>query len=324
VRRLLHEAAAELRERKIAHESSIELGVMVETPAAALFLRQLGREADFFSIGSNDLLQYFLAVDRGNAKLANLYNPLHPAFLNLLQQAAEQARAAKRWLGMCGEMAGNSNFLPLLVGLGLDELSLAAGLIPKVKTRLRQLNANACRSLLRKAVQCASASEVAELLHRFNGQGMDAPVIASELIALDSTSRTQAEAIKELCDLLELSGRVQDSHALEEVVWQREEIYATDLGFGFAIPHGKSPQVRASSVAFLRPRRPIKWGSAANPPVQAVLLIAIPADGREQEHLKLIARLSRRLMHEDFRAELLAAADGSTVLQALQQCLQET
>jgi fructose-specific PTS system IIA-like component len=317
VRRLLQEAAAELRAGKIAHRPDIELGVMVETPAAALFLGQLGREADFFSIGSNDLLQFFLAIDRGNARLGSMYDPLHPAFLSLLAQAAVQARAAKRWLGMCGEMAGDPDFLPLLVGLGLDEISLAAGLIPQVKDRLRQLEAAACRSLLQEAVQCSSAAEVADLLSRFNNNGLDAPVIAGELIRLDAASRTKDEAIKELCDLLELSGRVRDSHGLEEVIWQREEVYTTDLGFAFAIPHGKSPCVRAASIAFLRPRRQIPWGGAADLPVQAVLLIAVPADDREQEHLKLIARLSRRLMHEDFRKTLLQAKGVETVLAAV-------
>jgi phosphoenolpyruvate-protein phosphotransferase len=321
VRRLLHEAATELRARKIAHRPDIELGVMVETPAAALFIRQLGREADFFSIGSNDLLQFFLAVDRGNPRLGKLYDPLHPAFLNLLAQAVAQARAAKRWLGICGEMAGNPEFLPLLVGLGFDELSLAAGMIPQLKARLRQLDAAACRSLLQDAMECSDAAEVAERLRLFNGMGLDVPVSAEELICLDSESRTRSEAIKELCDLLELSGRLQDNHALEEVIWQREEVYATDLGFGFAIPHGKSPSVRAASVAFLRPRRPIRWGGSGNPPVRAVLLIAIPAGNSEQEHLKLIARLSRRLVHEDFRKTLLQATDPDSVLAILRDCI---
>ena len=101
-------------------------------------------------------------------------------------------------------------------------------------------------------------------------------------------------------------------------------MYATDLGFGFAIPHGKSPRVRGASVAFLRPRRPIPWGGSGNPPVRAVLLIAIPAGGEEQEHLKIIARLSRRLMHEDFRTTLLTAQDIGSILLILQKCLQGT
>ncbi len=324
VRRLLAEAAAELNARKIPHRETVELGIMVETPAAALFLDRLAAEADFFSIGSNDLLQYFLAADRGNAGVADIYDPRHPAFLRLLAQAAAQAKAARRWLGLCGEMAGDPDLLPLLVGLGLDELSLAAGRIPAVKARLRQLDTASCRELLGQALLSSGSAEVGELLLGFNGRGATAAVTAADLVSLDADCRTPSEAIKELCDRLELAGRVADSGALEAAVWQRERSYPTDLGFGFAIPHGKCPEVRAGSVAFLRPRRPIAWRGGNTPPVRAVLLIAVPAAGREPEHLKLIARLSRQLMHEDFRGELLAAADKETVLKVLLRCLQST
>jgi multiphosphoryl transfer protein len=324
VRRLLAEASAELKARRIQQREDIELGIMVETPAAAMFLDRLAAEADFFSIGSNDLLQYFLAADRGNAGVADIYDPRHPAFLRLLAGAAAQARAARRWLGLCGEMAGDADLLPLLVGLGLDELSLAASRIPAVKARLRQLDTAACRELLRQALLCSGSAEVGELLLDFNGRGPAAAVTAADLVALDADCRTPSEAIKELCDRLELAGRVADGGALEAAVWQRERAYPTDLGLGFAIPHGKSAQVRNCSVAFLRPRRPIAWRGGDALPVRAVLLIAVPAAGREQEHLKLIARLSRQLMHEDFRGELLAAADKETVLKVLLRCLQET
>lgn len=322
VRRLLAAAAAELRERKISHARSVEVGIMVETPAAALFLDRLAREADFFSIGSNDLLQYFLAADRGNARLADLYEPLHPAFLRLLFQVAGQARKAKRWLGLCGEMAGDAALLPLLLGLGLDELSMASGRIPGVKTRLRQLRSDDCRRLLQEAMCCASSSEVSEMLKDFNNRSLDVGAIAAELIRLDSTSRSADEAIRELCDLLELGGRVEDASALEEAVWKRELTYATDLGFGFAIPHGKAATVKTGSIAFLRPRRPFPWLGKSAPPVRGVLLIAVPAAAHGEEHLQLIARLSRRLMHEDFRAELLSARDTDTALAVLRQCLQ--
>lgn len=323
VRRLLNAAAAELRQRKISHARSVEVGIMIETPAAALFLDRLGREADFFSIGSNDLLQYFLAADRGNASLADLYDPLHPAFLRLLSQVARQAGKAKRWLGLCGEMAGDPVLLPLLLGLGFNELSMVPGRIPSVKTRLRQLRSDDCRRLLQQAMGCAGSREVRELLRNFNNRSLDTTgVIAAELIRLDSQSRTPDEAIKELCDLLELGGRVEDAAALEEVVWQREQTYATDLGFGFAIPHGKAATVNAGSVAFLRPRRPFQWLGKKGAPVRGVLLIAVPAAANGDMHLKLIARLSRRLMHEDFRAELLSARDSDGALDVLRQCLQ--
>ncbi|TFG78586.1 MAG: phosphoenolpyruvate--protein phosphotransferase [Chrysiogenales bacterium] len=321
VRRLLTEAADELRLRKIPHAPRLELGIMVETPAAALSLDHLGKEADFFSIGSNDLLQYFLAVDRGNARLNALYDPLHPAFLRLLFQVAGQARKAKRWLGICGEMAANPEYLPLIIGLGFDELSMAAPAIPLIKERIAKLDGEACRALLRRVMHCTEAAEVAALLKEFNGRGRAAGVIGAGLVRLGSASRTAAEAIKELCDLMELDGRVDNASALEEAVWKREETFATDLGLGFALPHGKAATVRTSSVAFLRPRQPMRWGGKSSAPVRAVLLIAIPATTKGEEHLKLIARLSRRLMHEDFRETLLAAKDAKTVLAAIRTCL---
>jgi fructose-specific PTS system IIA-like component len=333
VRRLLAGAAAELRAGKIPHAAGLEVGIMVETPAAALSLESLAREADFFSIGSNDLLQYFLAVDRNHPKLEGLYDPLHPAFLRLLEGAAAQARRARRWLGICGEMAGNPDFLPLLVGAGFAELSMAPQRIAAIKERLGELDGGECRGLLQRAGRCADAGEVRRLLAEFNDRSRTAPiirtsradliglppggdteVIAAEWVSLDSPGRTSSEAIKELCGLLELAGRVSDASALEETVWKREETFATNLGFGFALPHGKSSQVRASSIAFLRPRRPMRWGKAADSAVRAVLLIAIPDNGREQDHLRLIAGLSRRLMNDDFRETLLTAKDRETVL----------
>ena len=291
----------------------LKSGIMVETPAAALALDRLASEADFFSVGSNDLLQYFLAVDRGNTRLAGLYDPLHPAFLRLLSQAAGQARKAKRWLGICGEMAGRSDCLPLLVGLGFDELSMASPLIPAVKARLAQLDSNECRALLRRALRCSETAEVAALLREFNSQGTPMEPIDTECVRLDSPSRTPAEAIKELCDLLELNGRLSDSTALEESVWKREKTYSTNLGFGIALPHGKSATVKSASIAFLRPRRPIRWGNKGPSPIKGVLLIAVPEKGGE-EHLRLIARLSRQLMHEKFRVALLTTKSATAVV----------
>ncbi|MBN2345926.1 MAG: phosphoenolpyruvate--protein phosphotransferase [Candidatus Aminicenantes bacterium] len=320
VRRLLTEAAGELRQRRVRHAPAVDLGIMVETPAAALSLDALGREADFFSIGSNDLLQYFLAVDRGNARLADLYDPLHPAFLRLLSQAAGQARRARRWLGLCGEMAGRVEYLPLLVGLGFNGLSMAPDLIPGIKARLGQLDGGECRALLRRCLRCAEAADVARRLREFNGRGSGAGVIAAELVRLGSKSRTPSEAIKELCSLLERSGRVENGMELEEAVWKREETYATDLGFGFALPHAKAAGVRQASIAFLRSGRPIRW-SAAGTPVRCVLLIAVPERAQGEEHLKLIARLSRRLMHEEFRRRLLAAKDAAAVVSLVNGCL---
>jgi fructose-specific PTS system IIA-like component len=322
VRRLLAEAAAELRRRRVPHARRLELGIMVETPAAALAIDLLAPAADFFSIGSNDLLQYVLAVDRGNAALACLYDPLHPAFLRLLQHAALQARKAKRWLGICGEMAGNREYQPLLVGLGFDELSMVPAMIPVARERLAQLDSGECRALLRRALRCADAAGVAALLREFNGRGSNGSprVIAAQLVRLDSASRTPGEAIKELCDMLELDNRIADASVLEEAVWKREETFATDLGLGFALPHARSSAVRVASIAFLRPARPMRWSVPGKPVVRGILLIVVPEKGGE-EHLRLIARLSRQLMHEDFRAALLKARAKPAVLAALEGCL---
>lgn len=316
VRRLLAEAAAELRRRRIAHSDRVELGIMVETPAAALALDLLAVEADFFSVGSNDLLQYAMAADRGDRSLAALHDPLQPAFLRLLRQAACLARRSGRWLGLCGEMAGRAELLPLLVGIGFAELSMAPARIPAVKERLAQLERGECRSLLAAALRCPDAGGVAALLAGFHSrQAARLPVCGPDLIRLGSPCRSATEAVRELCLLLELSGRTGDAGAIEQAVWRREETCATDLGLGFALPHAKSPAARAASVAFLRPRRPFRWG-AAKSPVRGVLLIAVPENGG-QEHLRLIARLARRLMDEEFRAALLGARDEAAALAAL-------
>jgi fructose-specific PTS system IIA-like component len=323
VRGLLAEAAAELRRRRVPHARALKLGIMVETPAAALTLDSLAREADFFSVGSNDLLQYVTAADRGDPSLAGISDPLHPAFLRLLAGAARQARRARRWLGLCGEMAGNADLLPLLAGIGFDELSMAPGLIPETKERLAGLDAVACRRLLGRALRCGEAAEVRALLREFAAGDAAAArrqVFAAGLVRLGSASRSAAEAIRELCAMLELDGRVHDALALEEAVWKREETYATDLGLGFALPHAKSPAVREAAVAFLRPARAMRWAGKGGAPVRGVLLIAVPEGGGE-EHLRLIAGLSRRLVHGEFRRALLGARSAAAALAVLRSGL---
>ena len=323
VRDLLREAAAELRRRRVPYARAVDLGIMVETPAAALAVDSLAREADFFSVGSNDLLQYVMAVDRGDPALAGLYDPLHPPFLRLLANAARQARRARRWLGLCGEMAGRADLLPLLVGMGFDELSMAPGLIPETKERLAGLDAAACERLLGRALRCGEAAEVRALLREFAAGDAGAErrqVFAPGLVRLGSPSRSAAEAIRELCAMLELDGRIGDALALEEAAWKREEAYATDLGLGFALPHAKSPAVREAAVAFLRPSRPFRWAAGSRAPVRGVLLIAVPEGGGE-EHLRLIAGLSRRLVHEEFRRALLSARSAAAALKVLRSAL---
>jgi phosphotransferase system enzyme I (PtsI) len=162
---LLEECRKEL-EHEGSAAGSPHVGIMVETPAAALMAGELAKEADFFSMGTNDLTQYTLAVDRGNPRIASLYDPLNPAVLRLMALSAEAAIEAGIPAGICGELAGDEKALPLLIGLGLVKLSLSGPKIPLIKEKITTMDAGSCRVLARKALKCKSAGEVRELLAR--------------------------------------------------------------------------------------------------------------------------------------------------------------
>ncbi|MFH2040508.1 MAG: phosphoenolpyruvate--protein phosphotransferase, partial [Chloroflexota bacterium] len=138
-RQLFEQAQAELRNEKLDFKSNMQVGIMIETPAAAMIVDILADHVDFFSLGTNDLTQYTLAVDRGNAHIADRYQPLHPSVLRLIKQSIEMAHAKGKWVGMCGEMAGMLEAIPVLLGLGLDEVSVNPQTIPEVKYLIRQL-----------------------------------------------------------------------------------------------------------------------------------------------------------------------------------------
>jgi phosphotransferase system enzyme I (PtsI) len=144
------------------------VGIMIETPAAALMARELAEDADFFSLGTNDLTQYTLAADRGNPKVASLFDPLHPAVLRLMSLSAEAAIAAGIPISICGELAGDVEVLPLLIGLGISKLSLAAPKIPLIKERIKKLDIQSCRALAQKVLSCHTAEEVHELLGTYS------------------------------------------------------------------------------------------------------------------------------------------------------------
>jgi phosphotransferase system enzyme I (PtsI) len=168
-RRMLDEAR-----RDIAPDGggpAAPLGVMVETPAAALMAAELAQEADFLSIGTNDLVQYVLAVDRQSETVAALYQPFHPAVLRLLRHVSEAAAARGRPIAVCGEMAADPLAVPLLVGLGIGTLSVAPAAVAAVKQAVRGLNSSDARGLLDELVALATAAEVVERLRRFAANG---------------------------------------------------------------------------------------------------------------------------------------------------------
>jgi len=157
---VLAECHEELRRSGIPLGEEIEVGAMIEIPSAAICANVLASEVDFFSIGTNDLIQYALAVDRVNEKIAHLYEPTHPAILRLLRMIAEAAHTHHIWVGVCGEMAGDVALVPLLLGLGMDELSAGATLVPRVKRAVQSLAIPECRELVEEALKLNTASEI--------------------------------------------------------------------------------------------------------------------------------------------------------------------
>ncbi len=167
-RAVLERAKDELRERGEQFDESLPIGTMIELPSAALDARKLAREADFFSIGTNDLTQYTLGVDRTNQRVAALYTPWHPAILRLMKEVVRAARKNGRYLSVCGETAGDPWYLPLLLGLGIRNLSMAPPQIASVKRALRRLYVSHCNDLVEDAIDAPSAEEVRVLLDRFH------------------------------------------------------------------------------------------------------------------------------------------------------------
>ena len=147
--------------------SKVLVGVMIEVPSAAVMAEQFAREADFFSIGSNDLTQYTLAMDRGHPKLAKKADGLNPAVLKLVELTCQGARQHDRWVGVCGGMASDAIAVPVLIGLGVNELSVSVPAIPAIKALVRRLSLADCQALAQEVLKMSTASEVRERLTAF-------------------------------------------------------------------------------------------------------------------------------------------------------------
>ncbi|MEL5566305.1 MULTISPECIES: phosphoenolpyruvate-protein phosphotransferase PtsI [Serratia] len=158
---------AQLREEGKAFDESIEVGVMVETPAAAVIAHHLAKEVDFFSIGTNDLTQYTLAVDRGNELISHLYNPMSPSVLSLIKQVIDASHAEGKWTGMCGELAGDERATLLLLGMGLDEFSMSAISIPRIKKIIRNTNFEDVKALAAQALAQPTAQDLMNCVNKF-------------------------------------------------------------------------------------------------------------------------------------------------------------
>jgi phosphotransferase system enzyme I (PtsI) len=163
----LEQARQALDKEGIPHADAVEVGIMVETPASAIMSPLLAEDVDFFSIGSNDLTQYTLAADRGNERLSELYRALDPAVLHLIRMVIRAGHAAGKWVGLCGELAGQRSAIPILLGLGLDEFSMTPRAIPLAKRLIRQLDTSEMAALADKVLTLATADEVEQYMARF-------------------------------------------------------------------------------------------------------------------------------------------------------------
>lgn len=313
-------AKEDLRREGIAFDEKIPVGVMLEVPAVALGMRELCVEADFFSIGSNDLCQYWMAVDRGNHGVAKLYDCLHPSFVRLLKTIVDGAKASGRWIGMCGEMAGKVEHLPLLLGMGLDEISAAPGEVAKLKAAVNASSMEKCRAVLDAALNARTSAEVSAAIASGGWRTAAAkPVVERDLIRQGCVATGKADAIKQAVDVLFAAGRADKPRVVERAIWAREATYSTGLGYGFAVPHCKSDAVVSPSLAVVTLATPVEWGSMDGQPVGVVMMLVVPASDASGAHMKVFAKLARRLMHEEFRDRVLGAGSAAEIESVLRE-----
>ena len=164
---ILNECKSELDIQNISYNKDIKVGMMIEVPAAAIMAETFAKECDFFSIGTNDLIQYTVAAERGNTKIANLYTKNHPAVIKLIKQTIDAAHNNGIFCGMCGEAASNVHYIPLLIGLGLDEFSMNSSAVLETKKIITHLQRDKCEDLAKEVLMAVSDKEVEEILKRF-------------------------------------------------------------------------------------------------------------------------------------------------------------
>jgi len=314
---MLARVQAELAAENVAFDRAMPLGVMVEVPAVTFILNQLCSEVEFFSIGTNDLAQYVFAADRTNNKVSGLADVLHPGFLRLLKQIVDTVHGGGKWVGICGEMASDIRCVPLLLGMGLDEISVPASEIPALKERVSRLSNASCEELLSRALNCKDAEGVQDLLRHSLPIDKAWPLLDCELVVLESESETKEEAIRELVNACYVTGRTDDVEAMEDALWARESQYSTGFGHGFAIPHCKTTATLAGSLAVLKLKRPIDWGATDGQPISVVILLALCESATDAAHMQVFSRLARKLMDEEFRKSLMEKTNVDSLMQFL-------
>lgn len=306
-------AKHDLLGKGVDFRSDLKIGMMIEVPSAAFILEQLAAEVDFFSIGTNDLAQYFFAADRGNPKISSLFSVRHPSFLRLLEQIVEQIHHGGKWVGVCGEMAADVRSLPFLLGLGVDEISVPAAEVHDLERAVANLRTADCISLLDEALACKDGKEVEDLLAAETFRAPSRSLLTDELVMLGSASLNKEEVIQEMVDALYISSRTDDRQSLEDALWAREAMSSTSLGYGFAIPHCKTDAVTANSICVLRLKQPIFWDAGSSDPVNMIVLLALRESDVANTHMQVFSSLARKLINDDFRQHLLKASTAREV-----------
>lgn len=250
---------------------------------------------------------------------ASAHGSLNPAFLRALDYAVQAVHRQGKWIGLCGELGAKGSVLPLLVGLGLDELSMSAPSIPAAKARMAQLDSRECRKLLNQAMACRTSLEVEHLLAQFRMTQQDAPLVTAECITLESDWRSKEEVLKGMTDNLLLAGRCRYPRKLEADLWAREAVFSTGLGFSFAIPHSKSEHIEQSTISVARLQAPVRWGDDE---AQFIIMLTLNKHAAGDQHMRIFSRLARRIMHEEFRNALVNAASADAIASLLQHELE--
>jgi fructose-specific PTS system IIA-like component len=312
---MLERVGGELRDKGFRIGASLSFGLMLEVPSVAFMLPELCEVADFFSVGTNDLTQYFLAVDRENKAVESLHSSLHPSFLRLLKKLVDEVHAHGRWIGLCGGMAENIPALPLLLGMGFDEISLPAAKIPVVKSAVAKLRRSDCGALLQRALASRTREEVESIVA--TGAAGKGPLLEAALVNFEVEATTKHEAIRALVNTLEIAGRTSAPDELEEALWLREESYSTGFGSGFALPHCKSNHVSDNSIVVLRLTHPVDWASLDGIPVDVIICLAIRESDHGREHMRNMACLARLMMSETFRNQIRGASSPDTLVELI-------
>ena len=168
IRQVMDETKKELRKENIPFDEAIQSGIMIEVPSAAILADRFAEYTDYFSIGTNDLIQYTLAVDRNNEKVAKFYQPLNPAILSLVHGTIQAANKAGKSVSLCGEMAGNPLYTSMLLGFGLRQFSMSPLMLLEVKERVRAISIRECEEIAEKILQLPSAEEIGKVLWSFH------------------------------------------------------------------------------------------------------------------------------------------------------------